>query len=55
MLRSVLLFYRKLWGNLVNEDFEVNLYDPCITNKINILIPRPALAGANVSGRPPRP
>ena len=34
MLRSALLFYRKLWGNLVDEDFEVNPYDPCVANKI---------------------
>ena len=34
MLRSALLFYRKLWGNLVNGDFEVNPYDPCVANKI---------------------
>ena len=34
MLCSALLFYRKLWGNLVNEDFEVNPYDPCVANKI---------------------
>ena len=34
MLCSTLLFYRKLWGNLIDKGFEVNPYDPCVANKI---------------------
>ena len=34
MLCSALLFYCKLWDNLVNEYFEMNPFDPCVANKI---------------------
>ena len=34
MLKSALLFYKKFKGNLESAGFEVNLYDPCIANKI---------------------
>ena len=34
MLRAALLFYRKLRANLEDMGFEVNPYDPCVTNKV---------------------
>ena len=34
MLRSSLLFYRKLRGELEEYDFEVNPYDPCVGIKM---------------------
>ena len=34
MMRSALLFYRKLRGNLEYFGFKVNPYDPCVANKI---------------------
>jgi len=34
MLRSALLFYRKLVGDLEAYGFEVNPYDPCVANKM---------------------
>ena len=33
LLKSALLFYRKLRGDLEGMGFEVNPYDPCIANK----------------------
>jgi hypothetical protein len=33
LLRSALLFYKKLAGDLVNMGFEINPYDPCVANK----------------------
>ena len=33
-LKLVLLFYRKLWAELHDNDFVMNPYDPCICNKI---------------------
>ena len=33
-LKSALLFYRKLWSDLHSNDFVMNPYDPCISNKI---------------------
>jgi hypothetical protein len=32
-LKSALLFYQKLSGDLVEEGFEINPYDPCVANK----------------------
>ena len=32
-LKSALLFYRKLWGNLRQQGFVMNPYDPCVVNK----------------------
>ena len=32
LLKSALLFYKKLWGNLQRRGFEVNPYDPCVAN-----------------------
>ena len=32
LLRSALLFYRKLKGELLNYGFEMNDYDPCVAN-----------------------
>ena len=34
LLKSVLLFYKKLAGELVDMGFEINPYDPCAANKI---------------------
>ena len=34
MLRSAILFYKKLRGHLERKGFEVNSYDPCVANKI---------------------
>jgi hypothetical protein len=34
LLKSALLFYRKLWGDLSREGFELNPYDPCVANKV---------------------
>ena len=34
MLRSALLFYNKLQQDLETKDFIINLYDPCIANKM---------------------
>jgi hypothetical protein len=34
MLRSALLFYRKLVGDLENDGFQINPYDPCVANRI---------------------
>ncbi len=33
MMKSTLLFYRKLVTKLCNMGFEINPYDPCIANK----------------------
>ena len=35
LLRSALLFYKKLRGNLESMGFEVNPYDPCVANKMS--------------------
>ena len=32
-LKSALLFYRKLWGDLRQQGFVMNPYDPCVVNK----------------------
>jgi len=34
MMKSALLFYRKLILELKGMDFEVNPYDPCVVNKM---------------------
>ena len=34
LLRAALLFYRKIRADLEDMGFEVNSYDPCVTNKI---------------------
>ena len=34
LLKSALLFYKKLQGELEKMGFEVNPYDPCVANKI---------------------
>ena len=34
LVKSALLFYRKLWGDLASQGFEVNAYDPCVCNKM---------------------
>ena len=34
LLRSALLFYNKLSGNLISQGFELNPYDPCVANKM---------------------
>ena len=34
LLKSALLFYRKLWGDLARRGFELNPYDPCVANKV---------------------
>ena len=34
MLRASLLFYNRLRSYLDNMGFEINLYDPCVTNKM---------------------
>ena len=33
LLRSSLLFYRKIRGKLEEYGFEINPYDPCVANK----------------------
>jgi hypothetical protein len=33
LLRSALLFYRKLVADLESAVFKINLYDPCVANK----------------------
>jgi hypothetical protein len=32
-LKSTLLFYRKLWGDLHSLGYKINPYNPCGTNK----------------------
>ena len=34
MMKSALLFYRKLFKELKEIGFEINLYDPCVANKL---------------------
>jgi hypothetical protein len=34
MMKSVLLFYRKLVSELKEMGFEINPYDPCVANKM---------------------
>jgi hypothetical protein len=34
MMKSALLFYRKLVADLTSLGFEINPYDPCVANKI---------------------
>lgn len=34
LMRSALLFYRKLRGELIEYGFEINPYDPCVANKM---------------------
>jgi hypothetical protein len=34
MMKSVLLFYQKLFAYLESIGFEINTYDPCVTNKL---------------------
>ena len=34
LLRSALLFYKKLRGDLESMGFEVNPYDPCVAKKM---------------------
>ena len=34
MMKSALLFYRKLVADLLSLGFEINPYDPCVANKI---------------------
>ena len=34
MLRSAMLFYKKLRGHLEGKGFEVNPYNPCMANKL---------------------
>jgi hypothetical protein len=34
MMKSALLFYRKLVAELHNMGFEINPYDPCVANKM---------------------
>jgi hypothetical protein len=34
MMKSALLFYRKLISELKGMGFEVNPYDPCVVNKM---------------------
>jgi hypothetical protein len=33
-IRSALLFYQKLVGDLESQGFETNPYDPCVANKM---------------------
>ena len=33
LLKSALLFYKKLAGELVDMGFEINPYDPCVGHK----------------------
>jgi hypothetical protein len=34
MIKSTLLFYRKLFKELKGMGFEINPYDPCVANKL---------------------
>jgi hypothetical protein len=34
MMKSALLFYRKLVSELKKIGFEINPYDPCVANKM---------------------
>ena len=34
LLRSALLFYKKLRGDLEGLGFKINPYDPCVANKV---------------------
>ena len=34
MMKSALLFYRKLVSELQEMGFEINPYDPCVANKM---------------------
>jgi hypothetical protein len=34
MMKSALLFYRKLVSELPEMGFEINPYDPCVANKM---------------------
>ena len=34
MMKSALLFYRKLVADLTSLGYEINPYDPCVANKI---------------------
>ena len=34
VLRSALLFYKKITGGLIDMGFETNHYDPCVANKM---------------------
>jgi hypothetical protein len=34
LLKSALLFYRLLVGDLTNTGFVLNPYDPCVANKV---------------------
>ena len=34
MMKSALLFYKKLVSELISTGFEINPYDPCVANKI---------------------
>ena len=34
MLKSALIFYNKLRGDLESAGFKINLYDPCVANKM---------------------
>ena len=34
MLKSALLFYQKLKGDLEGVGFQINPYDPCVANKM---------------------
>jgi hypothetical protein len=34
MMKSALLFYRKLVADLTSFGYEINPYDPCVANKI---------------------
>ena len=34
MMKSALLFYKKLVGELRSMGFEINPYDPCVANKM---------------------
>jgi hypothetical protein len=34
MMKSALLFYRKLVSELISMGFEINPYDPCVANKV---------------------
>jgi hypothetical protein len=35
VLVSAMLFYRKLRDDLIEQDFEINPYDPCVVNKMH--------------------
>jgi hypothetical protein len=34
LLKSAMLFYKKLVADLIKYGFKLNLYDPCVTNKM---------------------